>query len=343
MTAHTEPLGERQGQILIALVREYIDTADPVGSKHLVGKFHLAVSSATVRNDMAKLEELGYLAQPHASAGRIPTDLGYRFFVDSEPAAKLGVSNRKEIEHVAAGDPADMESLLRRANEILSRTMGLASAAITPRLRTSRLKHLDLAWLSSKRAVLVLVADGGRVEKRVIELDVEIDELTLESIGAALNRMLSGRSVADAERDARLAGAEKVPPADAKTASVARALASALESLLGADQDVVVGGAANLATAPDFARVEQLARVFDVFERRIPLHQALSDATSPASVRIGAEVPVDDLHACSVVVAPFSENAAIGIIGPTRMEYPRVIAAVSLMARMLDDAVEDLS
>ena len=327
----SEPLGERQGEILVAVVREYIRTEDPVGSKHLVGQFNLAVSSATVRNSMAKLEELGYLRQPHTSAGRVPTDLGYRFFVDNESPVKLPTAQRRELEALTAREPGDLDDLLRQASEILSQTTHLAAAALTPRLKESRLKHLDLAWVSPRRAVLVVIADGGRVEKRVIELDADVTESDLDVVEAKLNAKLSGKPFSEAARTAK---AEGKP--------IAKIVGQALDAFLADDQDVTVAGAANLASNKALSEDGTFARVFEVIERRVDLQNALSDAAPPASVRIGSELVVEDLQACSLVFAPYSSGAAIGVIGPTRMEYPRMIAAVTLMAQLLGKAVQEL-
>lgn len=335
-----EPLADRQGDILVAIVREYIRTADPVGSKHLVGKYNLSVSAATVRNEMARLEELGYLHQPHTSAGRVPTDAGYRFFVDHQRPARLGSQHRAEMESAVGAEPADMDELMRRASEALSRATNLAAAALTPRLRTSRLKHLDLAWLGPRRVVVIVIADGGRVEKRIVELETDVSEATLEVAGDELNRLLCGSTVDAAERAARErceAGA-----AGAGDAAVAGAVASALKGFLDEDQELVVGGAATLAGAFGGDQ-DAFPRVFEVIERRIDLQPLMSDAQPPASVRIGSEVPVEDLQMCSLIFAPYSQGAAVGVIGPTRMEYPQVIAAVSMMARLLNNAVQDLS
>lgn len=339
MSGPIEPLGERQGDILVAIVREYIRTADPVGSKHLVGTFNLSVSAATVRNDMARLEELGYLAQPHTSAGRVPTDAGYRFFVDHQRPAKLGAQQRAEIEQAVSGEPADMDELMRRASEALARTTKLAAAALTPRLRASRLKHLDLAWVAPRRVVVIAIADGGRVEKRLVELDAEISEAALDQAAEDLNRLLSGTTVDAAARAA--SERAEATQTSASDAAVARAVASALEAFLASDQELVVGGAASLASA--FGESGAFGRVFEVIERRIDLQPLMSEAQPPASVRIGTEVPVEDLQMCSLIIAPYANGAAVGVIGPTRMEYPHVIAAVSMMARLLGDAVSDLS
>lgn len=339
MSNPTEPLGDRQGDILVAIVREFIRTADPVGSKHLVGKYNLSVSAATVRNEMARLEELGYLAQPHTSAGRVPTDRGYRFFVDQQRPARLGQQHRAEIESAMGNEPADMDELMRRASEALSRATNLAAAALTPRLRTSRLKHLDLAWLGPRRAVVIVIADGGRVEKRIVEMQHDVDEATLEAAGDSLNRRLSGSTMDAAEQAAReRSDADDAPAAEAE---VAAAVASALKGFLDEDQDLVVGGASTLAGA--FGDRDSFPRVFEVIERRIDLQPLMSDAQPPASVRIGSEVPVEDLQMCSLIFAPYAHGAAVGVIGPTRMEYPQVIAAVSMMARLLNNAVQELS
>ncbi|MHB8512160.1 MAG: heat-inducible transcriptional repressor HrcA [Actinomycetota bacterium] len=326
----SESLGDRQGQILVAIVREYIRTEDPVGSKHLVGTFNLAVSPATVRNDMAKLEELGYLHQPHTSAGRIPTDLAYRFFVDNEDPARLPKQQQRELQSFADRQASDIDELLRHASEALSHSTRLAAAAVAPPVKESRVKHLDLAWLSPRKAVLVVIAEGGHVEKRTLDLADDISELELHALESKLNAKLCGKTFSTAAREAK--GASEV----------SNAVSYALESFVADDQDLMISGTAHLASNKALHEAGAFARVFEVIERRVDLHAALSDASSPASVRIGAELSVDDLKACSIVVAPYSPGAAIGVIGPTRMEYPRMIAAVTLMAELLGEAVQEL-
>src|SRR5919106_1474178 len=188
-------LGERQAAILSAIVREYVRSGEPVGSKHLVGRYRLDVSSATVRNDMALLEELGYLAQPHTSAGRIPTDLGYRWLVDTSAAPpRLGEGQQRELDE-ALTEPADLDEKLTRASEILSRFTRYASAVLTPRLHVSHLRHLDLALLGPRMVVAVLIGDGGRVEKRRIELESDVTEREVEHVAHEINRTLAGQSL----------------------------------------------------------------------------------------------------------------------------------------------------
>jgi heat-inducible transcriptional repressor len=332
-------LGDRQAAILRAVVREYIRSAEPVGSKHLVGTYHLNVSPATVRNDMALLEELGYLAQPHTSAGRIPTDRGYRYFVDSGPPAKLGKPNERRLSEEISAEPTDLEELLRRASDALSRFTSYAAAVLTPRLQTSRLRHLDVAWLAPRVAVVVLIADGGRVEKRTIELHADISEPDLDHAADSLNRNLGGLRLDDAEAKAD-ALAEKAP--DAERALI-EGVADAIATLVEAEQRVILGGTSNLADERTVVAPEELRKVYEVIDRPSDLRRVLSDAESPASVRIGSELEVEGLRSWSVVVAPYGADASVGVIGPTRMDYLRAMASVSLVARILEDTIRDLS
>lgn len=170
-----EGIGARQGAILNAIVEEFIRSGEPVGSKNLVGRYRLTVSAATVRNDMSRLEDLGFLVHPHTSAGRIPTDLGYRFFVDRVPLP-VGIDESQEqaLERELAPVQSGIEELLQKASEILSRHTRQAAAVLAPRLSGAKLRHLDLVRLSSRLVLVVIVSDNGRVDKRLIELDEDV-------------------------------------------------------------------------------------------------------------------------------------------------------------------------
>jgi heat-inducible transcriptional repressor len=333
----SEQPGERQALILRAIVREHIRTAEPVGSKHLVGQYSLEVSPATVRNDMALLEEMGFLVQPHTSAGRVPTDLGYRYFVDAEPAARLGKPSERRLSEEISAEPTDLESLLRRASDVLSRFTHYAAAVLAPRLQSSRLKHLDLSRLGPKLVVVVLIAEGGRVEKRTIELEREIRETEVEEAAADLNRRLSGERLDGAHRIVTtMAGSVSEP-----NSALLRGVAAAIGALLEADQRVIVGGTSNLAG--EDIEGGGLRRIYEAVERGTDLQRVLADATPPVDVRIGSEMPVEDLRSWSVVVAPYAPEAAVGVIGPKRMDYLRAIASVSLVARILEGTLRDLT
>lgn len=339
-------LGARQGAILNAVVQEFIRSGEPVGSKHLVGRFQLTVSPATVRNDMGRLEELGYLAQPHTSAGRIPTDLGYRFFVDHvRQPVPLELGKERALEKALTPTPTDIEELLQRAGEVISRYTRQASAILAPRLTDSKLRHLDLVRLAPRLALLVLVVDTGRVEKRLIEFDDDVAVAELEKAQAELNKILSA---------ARLADCAKIASALATRAGVRQK--PILDGVAGAIEDVVregsrlfVDGTANLAAAGDsFGESETLPKIIDALERQKTIMQLLTGGLEEAtSVRIGSEMPEENLQTCSVVMSSYvvagTPLGTVGVIGPTRMDYEQAMAITRAVARTIQEHIEAIS
>jgi heat-inducible transcriptional repressor len=346
MTERTPPqraLGARQAAILSAIVREYIRSGEPVGSKHVVGRYKLDVSSATVRNDMSLLEELGYVTQPHTSAGRIPTDLGYRWFVDTSASPpRLAQGQQRELDETLA-EPADLDEKLLRASEILTRFTQYASAVLTPQLGVSRLRHLDLARIGSRMVVAVLIGDGGRVEKRMIELDSDLSEREVEHVSHEINRALSGLPLDKARHELQKIS-KKAP---AKDRALESAVFDAIGDMMDSQRRVFVGGASNLASAETLgSERETLRRVYEAMDRQTDVLRLLEEAIRPVSVRIGSEVPVEDLQSISVVAAPYGGAAdgagSLGVIGPIRMDYVRAMAIVAAVARTLEASLREL-
>lgn len=335
-------LGARQAAILSAIVREYIRSGEPVGSKHLVGRARLDVSSATVRNDMSLLEELGYLAQPHTSAGRIPTDQGYRWFVDAVGHPKLADTLQRELTE-ALSEPADLDAKLSRASDVLSHFTHYAAAVMMPHFHQSHLRHLDLAWLGPRLVVAVLIGDGGRVEKRMVELDADVTERDVEHLGHEVNRQLSGVALEDART--KLAAMAKRAPS--KDRGLFTGVSDAIANMIEADQRVFVGGASNLAADETLSSErDTLRRIYETMERQNEVLRLLAEAISPVSVRIGSELPVEELRSLSVVAAPYGlageGGGTLGVIGPTRMDYLRAMAIVAAVARTLETSLREL-
>ncbi|MGH2784066.1 MAG: heat-inducible transcriptional repressor HrcA [Actinomycetota bacterium] len=335
-------LGARQAAILSAIVREYIRSGEPVGSKSLVGRFRLDVSSATVRNDMSLLEELGYLAQPHTSAGRIPTDLGYRWFVDTLGPPKLTQSQERELTD-ALGEPADLDSKLSLASDVLSHFTSYAAAVLTPRLQVSHLRHLDLAWLGPRLVVAVVIGDGGRVEKRMFELEADVSEADVEHLAHEVNRQLGGLSLDEASQKL-MAMAKRAP---AKDRGLLAGVGAALALMVAAEQRVFVGGASTLAADETLSSErDKLRKVYEAIERGTDVLRLFEEAIRPVSVRIGSELPVEELHSLSVVAAPYGAEVegggTVGVIGPTRMDYLRAMAIVAAVARTLESSLREL-
>lgn len=343
---HTEPaaLDDRKRAVLGAIVTEYVSRGEPVGSKRVVEVARLDVSAATVRNEMAALEALGYIAQPHTSAGRVPTDKGYRRFVDdlrSDPALE---GPRRELVQELLGNATDVEDLLARTSSVLSQLTRLVSLVIAPAEDAARLKLCELVGLGPGAGLLLLVADTGRVDKRAVELPAEATEADLDRVRTVLAEQVRGRRLGDVH--ATIATIAEEAPAELR--EVVRAVAEATAPQLAEDtvHHVFVGGQASLAGDEAFER-EHLSRVLQLLEERVTLARLLADATADdrPTVRIGEENEVEDLRAASLVAQRYQLVTAgsLGVLGPTRMDYASVLATVRAVADQLQATLTDLS
>ncbi|HEY2441981.1 MAG TPA: heat-inducible transcriptional repressor HrcA [Streptosporangiaceae bacterium] len=327
-------LDDRKLAVLRAIIEDYVSTTEPVGSKTLVDRHNLDVSPATIRNDMAVLEEQGYIAQPHTSAGRIPTDKGYRLFVDRLSAVKpLSQAERRAIETFLGG-AYDLDDVVTRTVRLLAQLTRQVAVVQYPSLRISCVRHVELVPLGPARVLLVLITDTGRVEQRGVDLPDSISDDSIAHLRALLNACMDGRPLADAagvvaELPARLDASDR--PNGAAVLSVL------LESLVERHEEkVVFGGAANLA-ARDFSK--GLQDVLEALEEQVVLMRLLGESGDPAllTVRIGAENAVEGLHDASIVSTGYGAGdqvlAKLAVLGPTRMDYPGAMGAVRAVAR----------
>jgi heat-inducible transcriptional repressor len=327
-------LDDRKLAVLRAIVQDYVSNMEPVGSKTLVDRHHLDVSPATIRNDMAVLEEQGYISQPHTSAGRIPTDKGYRLFVDRLSGIKpLSVAERRAIETFLAG-AYDLDDVVLRTVRLLAQLTRQVALVQYPSLNRSTVRHIELVPVSTTRLLLVLITDTGRVEQRTVELPDVTDETSVSQLRAVLNACTDGKKLTEvASVIAELP--ERIPSDD--RANAAAVFSVILESLVERNEErVVVGGAANLVYA-DFS--QGLRDVLESLEEQVVLMRLLGESVDQVAVtvQIGAENPVEGLRTTSLVAAGYGTGegalARLGVIGPTRMDYPTAIGAVRAVAR----------
>lgn len=333
-------LDERKAAILRAVVDEYIRTAAPVGSAHVAERADLAVSSATVRNDMAALERDGYLVQPHTSAGRIPTDKGYRFFVDHlAPGGVLQPGQAQQVRSFFARAHGELERMLGDTSRLLSTLTHHAAVVVAPAgAELAVVRSAQLVGLGGRTALAVAVLSNGEVEKRTVELDEDTGEAGVAAASVHLARELAGTVWGTS--------AAPSPTGDAAVDALVARAAAALRpasSAEGADH-VFVGGASRMAAA--FDAVETIRQVLSILEQQVVVVGLISDILDRGlSVAIGAEHGVEPLAGCSVIVAPYEvegERAgSIGILGPTRMDYQQALAAVAVVSRRLSRALSD--
>src|SRR5579863_2432277 len=294
-------LDERKLAVLRAIVEDYVSTTEPVGSKSLVDRHGLDVSPATIRNDMAVLEEQGFIAQPHTSAGRIPTEKGYRLFVDRLSSVKpLSVAERRAIETFLAG-AYSLDDVVTRTVRLLVQLTRQVAVVQYPSLTRSAIRHIELVPLAPQKLLLVLITDTGRVEQCTVDLPDAWEDGSVSHVRAVLNACLGGHKLADA--------AAMVTDLSERIPAEERANANAVFSVLLAsliernEEKIVFGGAANLAPH-DFSR--GLREVLEALEEQVVLMRLLGDTTEPAilTVTIGSENQVAGLEATSVVSTP---------------------------------------
>ena len=326
-------LDERKASILRAVVEEYIETAQPVGSSHVVRTASVSVSSATVRNEMAVLEREGYLVQPHTSAGRIPTDKGYRFFVDHlAPPGALPSAQRQLVRTFFNTAHGELEQMLHDTSQLLSVLTDYAAVvAMGPAREQATIRAVQLVGLTERVALLVVILSNGAVEKRTLELGSSTDEVRLGAASSHLSSHLAGGT---------LAQPGSVPATgDAPTDAIVDA---ALSSLAGGPdpepEHVFVGGASRMAAA--FDAVDTVRRVLTTLEQQYVVVTLLRDVIDRGlTVAIGTETGLDQLAECALVVAPYEVEGAssgtIAVLGPTRMKYSQALAAVTVVSNRL--------
>lgn len=329
-------LDERKLSVLRAIIEDYVTTEEPVGSKNLVDRHSLGVSSATVRNDMAALEEDGYIQQPHTSAGRIPTDKGYRLFVDRLATVKpLSQAERRAITTFLDG-AVDLDDTVQRTVRLLAQLTRQVAVVQYPALSRSTFRHIELVALSEFRLLLVMITNNGRVEQRVVDLPRTPAEQTVGDLRARLNATLVGQSVGGAERllsgmAAEFDGEDRL--------LVDQIIGTITETVLERPDDrIAVSGTSNLMHfGHEFEG--SLLPVLEALEEQVVLLRLLGEATSPSRIRIsiGHENPYAELSSASVVTTGYGLGdealGTLGVVGPTRMDYPGTIGAVRAVAR----------
>jgi heat-inducible transcriptional repressor len=331
---------ERRFEVLRAIVADYVSTQEPVGSKALVERHNLGVSSATVRNDMAALEEDGYIAQPHTSAGRIPTDKGYRRFVDRISEVKpLSPAERKAIQSFLGG-ALDLDDVLRRSVRLLAQLTRQVAVVQYPTLTRSTVRHVELVSLTPARLMLVLITDSGRVDQRMVDLGDVVTEDAVARLRAMLNTAVVGRRLTEAS--VLVAELPEEAPSELRAAVTTLAMVLIDTLVEHPEERLVLGGTANLTrNVADFPG--SLRQVLEALEEQVVVLKLLASAHQPGTVRIsiGEENEAAEMRSTSVVSIGYGPGemllGGMGVVGPTRMDYPGTIAAVHAVARYVGE------
>ncbi|CAB4808328.1 MAG: heat-inducible transcription repressor HrcA [Actinobacteria bacterium] len=325
-------LDDRKSAILRAVVQQYIETAQPVGSSTVSARTEVAVSSATVRNDMTQLEREGYLVQPHTSAGRIPTEKGYRFFVDTlTGTGSLSPTNVRLVRDFFATTHGELEQMLAETSRLLSDVTGTAAVVVGEANEVSTVRSVQLVDLSPRTVLAVMVMSNGAIVKRTMELDQDVTPSELSAAHALVNDRMVGSSLH--------ASTPKLAVPQQEGAALAAAAVSALREAAEAEgQHMFVDGRSRIAGSFD-AR-ETIEAVLGILEQQFVVVSLLKELVDGGlAVSIGSESGVAPLADCSLVVAPYQVGGesvgAIAVLGPTRMNYPETLSAVALVSQRL--------
>lgn len=333
---------DRQLDILRAIVTHYVQTREPVSSKAVASSCQLGVSSATVRNDMSTLESEGLIFQPHTSAGRVPTEAGYRLFVDRLTGIRPLTNPQQQAIEQFLGQAVDFEDVVARTVRSLAQLTRTAAVVKYPSIASSTLRRVEVVDLSAKRLLVVVVASSGQVEERLLELEVDVSEGLVVQMRDLFNAQLEGHTGPYVAEQSDLIESD-FDPADRP---VARRVLEAVVDLLGshAQSRMIVVGLSYLARAEqDF---EDVSVVLDTLEEQVALLRLLSEVhTDPLQVSIGTENLTEPLEQAAVVSATYrgagDGSGQVGVVGPTRMDYPHSLVAVEAVSRYLSHLLAD--
>jgi len=335
-------LSERQRRILQVIVEEYISTVHPVASENIAARSGLGVKQATVRNEMAELEAAGYITHPHTSAGRIPSDKGYRYFVENllDNSGNLSNDEQRTIQHQFYQVQRDLDEWMRLSTAVLSRALQNAAIITEPKGPSVLFKQCQLLSLQDRTALLILVTNDGTVRQAVITLDQQRSEDELATVGNKLTALLRGKSLLE------------IPLADGDLNEFERAVESQMIGLLRSvedfsSRDITYDGLVKMLNQPEFKATERVKQVIELLENGGVLLTILPDVLNQEGVQviIGDENKLNDLRQCSIILTRYGvdEKAGVlGIIGPTRMEYGRTISGVRYVSRLLSEMMRDV-
>jgi heat-inducible transcriptional repressor len=319
----------RQLEILKAIVDEYVASEEPVGSKTLSERSGLGVSPATIRNEMAVLEDAGLITQPHTSAGRIPTNKGYRVFVDQLAEIKpLSNAERKAIENFLDG-ATDLDDVISRTVRLLAQVTKQVAVVQYPSLIKAKVRHIELVLLNTTRAMIVLITDAGRVEQRMVELPFEITEAALSALHKKVNLSIATQSLSSVASN--LEGLSRNYRGNDKS-NVVVIITTLIEMAVEhPEEKVVLAGRSNLARSNQNLS-GSIHPILEALEEQVVLLRLLSGTDSSVKVQIGDEQSEKSLRSTSLVTVGYANIGALGILGPTRMDYASSITAVNAVA-----------
>lgn len=340
-------LNERKIKILQAIIDDYVETAEPVGSRTIAKKYDLGISSATIRNEMADLEELGFIIQPHTSSGRIPSDKGYRLYVDQMMEYKeLSKDKTHIIEQILANNINKIDFLMQETAKILSLLTNYTTLVSQPQIQKTKLKHIQLIPLDEKSVILIVVTDGNLVRNHVLNMNEQANQETLYVLSNMLNQHLQGLTMEQINLPLIQSLKQQMGAYEELLSPVLDAIAETIQSAQNAD--VYMSGATNMLSCPEFSDIVKAKALFHTLEEKEILAALLAQNTKQGiQVTIGDENEIQEVKACSIITTSYQLGSNvignIGIIGPTRMDYGKVVSVLSYITKNLDEVLRRLS
>lgn len=336
----SENLTERDRRVLQAVIMDYIQTAQPVGSRIVSKKYKIGLSPATIRNVMADLEEMGFLTQPHTSAGRVPTDRAFRFSVDSIlEMRKLTRLEKDRIENSLQEENPDLGEIMKRASSLLSLLSRQTGVVLAPRFASNIFKHIEFIRMRDRKILVIIVSQTGQVQNKVIESDEEMSQDELNRFSNYLNEFMSGLSLTQAKRKIMEEMKKEKVLFDKLMYRALQLSQKALEDE--EEGNLYIEGKTNIIQSPEFADLEKMRVLLLAFEEKTKIVKLLDKALLAHGIQIfiGAENEFHEMVNCSLVAAPYTrENftlGTLGVIGPTRMDYSKIIPVVDYTAQIL--------
>ena len=337
-------MDERKKQVLDAIIRDYIETAEPVGSRAVAKKYDLGVSPATIRNEMSDLEDLGYIEQPHTSAGRRPSDKGYRFYVDYlMQKEELTDEEINFIHHSLCGEITELQEGMKRAVKLLSKLTNYPTIAVMPQEDKGRVEKIQLVYLNENQGIAVVLSDTGVINHRLINFPRPIQPLVLSDLEFFLNSKLAGLKLEDITYSVLKDIMNKVPEQKELLAVTLNLLEQVLQG--NPEEKVFTGGTLDMLSQPEFQNIDTFKKILELFEHKenvVDILQPLGQKDGTV-IAIGKELPCDGMENCSMIIAPYGKdekNGYIGVLGPTRMSYAKTVSLVNFIADELSKIMQ---
>lgn len=338
-------MDERKQQILLAIIKDYIDTAEPVGSRTISRRYKLGVSAATIRNEMADLEDMGFIEQPHTSAGRIPSNLGYRYYVDClMQREKLTEAEEGAIRNSYQDKVREVGEVLNRTGRLLANLTKYTALVQTPRIGISTVKHIQLVLMNPGQAMIIVVMDTGAVNHQIVSIPENITQEDLEQISRVLNAKLQGKTMGNI----RMNLIKEIYFELAKHKHILDlAIDLMQDKFISVKEDrIYLEGVFNILNQPEFHNVEKVKVLLSLLEQEDKVKEILDQNNQEigVAIKIGRENPQQEIQDCSMITATYQIGdrilGTIGVLGPTRMDYARVVTVVESMAKNLSYTLE---